>query len=230
MTDMEETVALPDPDTTPLVHPLDLPEARPLFRTGWLVGAVTSVPVAALLAAIVGYTGRTIAVPVIVFVVLVGVGALASRWLTSRAWDYIPRRRQDRDRPLPPLWEIASASILALLLGAALVLVVFRLGRDDVPADVRAFTFGMCVVVALLVVAQAVGGLLRPARRRQAAARLPGAAVVAGATILAYSMWFDGDADVTLLLWGAAAMAGTAAAVGAGQRGVRQRSRPADRG
>ena len=31
---MEELVDLPDPATQPLVHPLDLPEARTEFRAG----------------------------------------------------------------------------------------------------------------------------------------------------------------------------------------------------
>jgi hypothetical protein len=101
MNDMDEIVALPDPETQPLVHPLDLPEARALFRNGWLVGAVTSLPVAALIAGIVAYAGRNAIGPILVFLALVGFGTLARRWYTDRAWDYIPRKRQDRDRPLP---------------------------------------------------------------------------------------------------------------------------------
>jgi hypothetical protein len=220
---IEELVALPDPETQPLVHPLDVPEARTLFRRGRLVGALTSLPVAALIAAVVAYAGRTPAGPIAVFLALVVFGAMARRWFIDRAWDYIPRKRQDRARALPAAWELASSAILALVLGVALLLVVFRLDHDDVPVGVRSFTFGMCAVAAGLVLADAVVGLVRSSGRQRALAGLPGAAVVVTATILAYVFWFDGDADAGLLLWGAVTMAGSAVLVGA----VRLRDRRA---
>jgi len=220
---MEEIVALPDPATQPLVHPLDLPEARAHYRRGRLMAALTSLPVATLLAAIVAYlTGGWVA-PVVVFLALTVLGTLAARWSTDRAWDYIPRKRQDRDRPLPRAWEIGSAAVLALVLGAALLLIVFRLDDADVPVDVRAYTFGMCAVAALLVLGDAVVGLLRPAGRRRALAALPGTAVVLVATILAYANWFDGDARSPMLFWGAVTMAGAAVLVGAGRLWDRRR-------
>jgi hypothetical protein len=222
--DIREEVDLPDPEVQPLVHPLDLPEARTQFRTGWLVGALTSLPVAALVAGIVGYLGHTAVAPIVIFVVLVVVGVIASRCYTDRAWDYIPRKRQDRGRPLPWLWDIASAGVLALVLGVALLLIVVRLGRDDVPIDVRSWTFGMCAVAALLVVTDAVIGLTRPAGRRRALASLPGVAVVAVATILAYARWFDGNAGATGLLWGALTMAGAAVLAGAARLWDRRRT------
>ena len=98
---IREEVDLPDPEVQRLVHPLDLPQARAQFRTGWLIGALTSLPVSALVAAIVGYASGSVLPPIIAFVALAVFGALAGRWYTDRAWDYIPRKRQDRDRPLP---------------------------------------------------------------------------------------------------------------------------------
>jgi hypothetical protein len=222
--EIREEVALPDIEVQRLVHPLDLPEARRLFRTGWLVGAFTSLPVSALVAAIVGYASGSFVPPIVAFLALVVFGALAARWFTDRAWDYIPRKRQDRDRPLPRRWDIASAGILAMVLGVALLLIVFRLDDPDVPASVRAFTFGMCAVAAALVVADVIVGLLRPAGRRRALAGLPGAAVVAGATVLAWVAWFDGDADTVLLFWGAVSMAAAAVLVGAGRLWDRRRT------
>jgi hypothetical protein len=222
--EMREEVELPEPEVRLLVHPLDLPEARALFRTGWLVGALTGLPVAALLAAIVAYLSRGPTGPIAVFLVLVVFGTLAARWYTDRSWDYIPRKRQDRDRPLPSRWDIASAGILAVVLGVALLLIVFRLDRDDVPLDVRAFTFGMAGVTALLVVADAVLGLARPAGRRRALAGLPGAVVVVVATGLAYALWFDGNARSPELLWGAVAMAAAAVLVGAARLLNRRRA------
>jgi hypothetical protein len=220
---MEEIVDLPDPETQFLVHPLDLPEARVQFRNGWLVGAATSIPVAALAAAIIGYLGQTVVGPLIAFLALSIFGAMASRWATDRAWDYVPRKRQDRNRPLPRSWELGSSAILALVLGVALLLIVFRLDDSDVPLDFRSYTFGMCAVAALLVVADAVVGLFRPAGRRRALASLPGVAVVAVAAVLAYLAWFDGNADGGLLFWGAVTMAGAAVLVGAAKLWDRRR-------
>jgi hypothetical protein len=207
------------------VHPLDLPQARDQFRTAWLIGALTSVPVAALVAAIVAYATRSPIPPIIVFLALAVLGALASRWHRERSWDYIPRKRQDRDRPLPRLWDLASSGVLALVFGIALLLVVFRLDDGDVSADVLSFTFGMGAVAALLVLGDTVIGLIRPAGRRRALAGLPGAVVVAGATVLAWVMWFDGDIDTTLLLWGAVSMAAAGVLAGAGRLWDRRRNR-----
>jgi hypothetical protein len=221
---MEELVDLPDPQTQPLVHPLDLPEARTEFRNGWLVASATSLPMAALVAGIVAYLGRGVAGPIIAFLALTVFGALASRWFTSRAWDYIPRKRQDRERPLPRSWDLGAAAILAVALGVALLLIVFRLDDADVPIDVRSFTFGMCLVAALLVLADTVFGLLRPAGRRRALVSLPGVAVVVVATVLAWTAWFDGDANGSLVFWGAVSMAAAGVLVGAGKLWERRRT------
>ena len=222
--DIREEVDLPDPEVQPLVHPLDLPAARGPFRTGRLVAAFTSLPVSALVAAIIAYGSRHALPPILAFLALVVLGALASRWFTDRAWDHIPRKRQDRARPLPATWELASAAVPALLLGVALLLVVYRLDDPDVPIGVRSYTFGMCAVAALLVIADAVAGLLRPATRRRAVAGLPGALVVAGATVLAWTAWFDADADTVLLFWGAVTMAAAAVLVGAARLWDRRRT------
>ncbi|WP_067503574.1 hypothetical protein [Actinoplanes sp. TFC3] len=220
---MEETVSLPDPAVQYRVHPLDLPEARTQFRNARLVAAFTSLPVAALVAAIVAYLTRHWEPPVVVFLALTIFGALSARHFTDRAWDYIPRKRQDRERPLPRLWEIGSSAILALVLGGALLLIVFRLQRDDVPLGVRAYTFGGCAIAALLVVADAAFGLARASGRRRALASLPGVAVVVFATILAYVRWFDGNAGGSDMLWGALTVAVGAVLAGAARLWERRR-------
>ncbi|WP_433720595.1 hypothetical protein ACQP2Y_36105 [Actinoplanes sp. CA-051413] len=220
---MEELVDLPDPETQPLVHPLDLPAARTDFRNGWLVGAATGLPVAALVAGIIAYLTRSVVPPIVAFLALSVFGAMASRFAINRAWDHIPRKRQDRERPLPRSWDLGAAAILALALGVALLLIVYRLDDADVPVDVRSFTFGMSAVAALLVVADAVFGLLRPARRGRALASLPGVVVVAVAVVLAYGAWFDGDAVGSLMFWGAVSMA--AAGLLAGAARLRERRR-----
>lgn len=222
--DIREDVDLPDPDVQPLVHPLDLPAARGPFRAGRIVAALTGLPVSALVAAIIAYASRNALPPIVAFLALVVLGALASRWFTDRAWDHIPRKRQDRTRPLPRTWEIASAAVLALVLGVALLLIVFRLDDPDVPLTVRSYTFGMCAVAALLVIADAVTGLLRRTVRRRALAGLPGTLVVAVATVLAWTAWLDGDADTVNLFWGAVTMGAVAVVVGAARLWERRRT------
>ncbi len=209
--EIREEVELPDPAVQPLVHPLDLPEARRSFRRGWLIGAFTSLPVATLLAAMLGYLGHTVIGPVLLFLALILIGHYASKWNTDRSWDFIPRKRQDRERPLPRGWEMIAAGILAVVLGAALFLIVFRLDDDDVPVDVRAYTFGMVAVAAVLVVA----GTLLAAVRKRAYERLPGTVVVAVATVVAWVRWFPGDVSASLLIWGALTMVAAAALAGA---------------
>ncbi|WP_157408447.1 hypothetical protein [Actinoplanes sp. N902-109] len=215
---MAEIVALPDPEVQPLVHPLDVPEARRLLRGSRVVVALTSPPTALLPAALIGYAGRSLIIPAVVLAVLVVVGMLAGRRLADRAWDYIPRSRQDRDRPLPHRWEVASAAVPAVLLGVALVVIVLRLGHDDVSLDVRSFSYGMCAIVTLLVAADAVIGLLRRAGRRRAVAALPGVVVIIAVTLVAYPAWFDGNANRSLLILGAVLMAAIAAFALAGRR------------
>jgi hypothetical protein len=171
--DIREEVDLPDPEVQRLVHPLDLPQARAQFRTAWLIGALTSVPVAALVAAIVAYATRSPGPPIIVFFALAVIGALASRWHRERSWDYIPRKRQDRDRPLPRVWDVVSSGVLALVFGIALLLIVFRLDDGDVSAEALSFTFGMGAVAALLVVGDTVIGLIRPIGRARTLGRSP---------------------------------------------------------
>jgi hypothetical protein len=109
MNDINELVDLPDPATHPLVHPLDLPQARRPFRTSWLIGARTSPPVAALVAVIVWFASHNYLVPLVAGAAIVGFGELAGRVYREQAWAFIPRRRQDRRRPRPALWELGPA-------------------------------------------------------------------------------------------------------------------------
>jgi hypothetical protein len=218
MNDINELVDLPDPATRPLVHPLDLPQARRPFRTSWLIGALTSPPVAALVAVIIWFASRNYLVPLIAGAAIVGFGQLASRVYLDQAWAFIPRRRQDRERPLPALWELGAGLALAAVLAVALVLVAFRLDQPDVSVEVREFTFGMSTVAALLVLADVARRLLRyrGQERGRALDPLPGAVAVVGSLAVAYGVLFGsaGPSSLSTVLWGVVAMLVAGAAVG----------------
>jgi hypothetical protein len=79
-------------------------------------------------------------------------------------------------------------------------------------------------VAAALVLADVLVSLARPTARRRGLAGLPGAAVVVLATVLAWTAWFDGDADTVLLFWGAVTMTAAAVLVGATQLWDRRRA------
>jgi hypothetical protein len=218
MNDINELVDLPDPATHPLVHPLDLPQARRPFRTSWLIGALTSPPVAALVAVIIWFASHNYLVPLVAGAAIVGFGELAGRAYREQAWAFIPRRRQDRRRPLPALWELGAGLALAAVLAVALVLVAFRLDRPDVPVEVREFTFGMSAATGLLVLVDFAARLVRfrGRERRRVLYPLPGVLAVLGSLGVAYGVLFGaaGPGSPATVLWGVAAMLVAGAAVG----------------
>ncbi|HEY3502062.1 MAG TPA: hypothetical protein VGN37_04630 [Actinocatenispora sp.] len=165
-----ELVALPDPGEHPLVHPLDLPAARGDFRRAQLITALTNPAVAVCVAGVVWFGSHAVMPPLLAGTALLVFGILAARCLENRAWQYVPRNRQDRDRRLPLRYRLGTAVPLGATLTVALLLTAWRLGRPDVTADVREYTFGAAAAVALMVIAD----LARTAARRDRAGRLPG--------------------------------------------------------
>lgn len=218
MNHITELVELPDPATHPLVHPLDLPQARRPFRGAWLIGALTSPPIGALAAVIIWFASHNYLVPLLAGAAIIGFGQLASRLYREQAWAFIPRKRQDRQRPLPPSWELGSGLALAVVLALALLLVAFRLDRSDVSLQVREFTFGMAAAAGLLVLVDFAAKLLgsRGPARRRVLYPLPGVVAVAGGLGIAYGVLFGaaGPGAPATVLWGAAAMLVAGAGVG----------------
>ena len=215
---LTELVELPDPATQPLVHPLDLPQARRPFCIAWLIGALTSPPMGALAAVVIWFASHNYLVPLLAGAAIIGFGQLASGVYEEQAWAFIPRKRQDRQRPLPLSWELGSGLALAVVLALALLLVTFRLDQPDVPVQVREFTFGMAAAAGLLVLIDVAAKLLAsrgPARRR-VLFRLPGVLAVAGSLVVAYGVLFGpaGPGTPATVLWGAATMLAAGAGVG----------------
>lgn len=219
MNDTDELVQLPDPAVQPLVHPLDLPEARGTFRRAWVVSTLSDPAVALCVAALVWAASRNVLAPVLAGVSLIGFGALAGRFFDGEAWAYIPRRRQDRGRPLPAAWDLTSSVLFGVLLAAGLLATVGRLAQGDIPVDVRRFTLGMAVAAAAVIVADFVVkvGTRRGAARRRAWSSLPGVIAVVGSVLAAVLVWFDGLAQgwSALTSAGAATMLAIGAAAGA---------------
>lgn len=218
MNEITELVDLPDPAVQPLVHPLDLPGARRPFLVSWLIGTLTSPAVGLCIAAIIWFGSQSYVVPLIAGAAIIGLGAVASGVFRDQAWAFIPRKRQDRQRPLPLAWELGSALLLAALLALALLLVVFRLGQPDVAANVREFTFGMAAGVCLLVTADFLRRLRshRGSELRRALFTLPAVVAVIGCTAIAYGVLFGWSrpGSSATMLWGAAAMLAAGAGVG----------------
>ncbi|HEY0804148.1 MAG TPA: hypothetical protein VGD84_03755 [Pseudonocardiaceae bacterium] len=184
MNDITEIVDLPDPSVQPLVHPLDLPPARPEFRRSWLVGAFASPAVGLCVAALIWFAGHSYLPPVIAGVAIIVIGAFGGHYFARRAWDFIPRRRQDRHRPLPVSWDLSASLVSAAALFVTMLLVANRLGQSDVSSTVRDVTFGIAAAVAFLMVIEFAGRLV--SARRQALLSLPCVAAVLGIVVIAY--------------------------------------------
>lgn len=187
MTEPTELVNLPDPADRPLVHPLDLPEARRPFRTSWLINSLTDPPVALCLTAVIWFASRSVLAPLVAGAALIVFGALASRHFATEAWGFIPRKRQDRERRLPARWQLPPSLVFAAALATALLLVVWRLAQPDVPAEIRDVTLGMSVAVGLMVLGDCVRKLLLQDERRRAVYTLPAVVAVLGSVLAAYN-------------------------------------------
>src|SRR6476660_3963271 len=151
MDDIVELVDLPAPSVQPLVHPLDLPEARRPFTFGWIVGILTGPAVGVALAAMVWDLSGSYLVPLVAAAGLVIPGVYFGRSLREEAWAFIPRKRQDRDRVLAPIWEIAEGVVVGGSIALTMVLVSTRIGDSDIPLGVRQFIVGSGAVAIVLV-------------------------------------------------------------------------------
>lgn len=208
MNQVSELVDLPDPAMQLLVHPLDLAVARRLFRYSWLIGMLTSPAVALAVAAITWFLTQSFVVPLIVGAVIVVSGTLASRFYRDEAWAFIPRKRQDRARPLPAAFELTSGLVLASLLVGAVVLVGLRLADSGVPRNVRELTFGMAAGTGVVVALDLIAKLRGSAGQRALPSTLPVLAALAACFVIANRALFgaSGFAFDGLAFWGAVAM------------------------
>lgn len=205
MPDLIETVDLPDPSVQYLVHPSDLPEARRQFRRAWALGVVANPAVGLWIAAIVWFASQNYVVPLIAGAAVSGIGALAHQFYLQQAWSFIPRKRQDRQRPTSLVWELSSSLVPAFLLAVALLLLVIRLDQPDVTAGVREFTFGTGVGTVVVLTLDLVIRLFR-GRLRNVLLSLPGLTAALSIIVVAYLMLFTDAAQASSELSAAGAL------------------------
>ncbi|HVV18473.1 MAG TPA: hypothetical protein VHF06_03505 [Pseudonocardiaceae bacterium] len=203
---ISELVDLPDPAVQPLVHPLDLPEARRPMRGYWLIATLTDPPVGVCLGGLLWFATHSPVVPILVGLAVVVCGWCARKPYLEQAWSYIPNKRQDRSRLLPVSWELVSRLVFAVLLAAGLVLVAVRLSRPDVLVEAREFTFGMGAVVAVAQLGEFVGRARHG--RRTTLLGLPVVLAAVGVVVGAYFVLFGGSGMVSPSWagWGAVSM------------------------
>lgn len=160
MNPIEEQVQLPDPEQHFLVHPLDLPEARKEYLTGWWVGiAATPQVFTALLAALWSVSNNRVT-PIIVPLLLTAIAGFVSARLTRGAWDYIPRRRHDTQRR-PARLGATAAVVKALFLLAGLVIFLLWAGAQGFSGSFSSYPLGMGVALILVLTLDVGVGLIR---------------------------------------------------------------------
>lgn len=159
MNDMHEAVSLPDSAVKRLVHPTDLAEARALYLRGWWFGLLCSLPIVVAIGAVVwtlsGSLLATLAAPISTFAIALA----ASRWHEARAWDFIPRRRQDREGA--GSWRLLAAALDAVALLVTAGAVIVAVNSTPVSQGVVAYAVGSGLGVAVLQIVEIAAGVVR---------------------------------------------------------------------
>lgn len=164
MKHIHEAVALPDATTHPLVHPLDLAEARRPFVVAWGLSVLTLPTVFFAFAAMLWSISNNYVTPILVPIVVIASSVFARRYLESEAWAHIPRRRQDRGRRMPVVWSILKSALSALALLFGLILITLWIVGRDLSADVTAYIVGMCAGVVGIMLLNLLWTVLAPTR------------------------------------------------------------------
>lgn len=172
MRGLEEQVELPDEGVQRLVHPTDLPGARPAYAGAWWLGQAASPTIFFLVGAGLWAVSDNPVTPVLAALVVVVAAGVAS-WLMAReAWAFIPRRRQDLGRDDPTVWRAAAAVGRALALVVGMVVVVQVAIASGVTADVAGYAVGCGIGVAVLLGVEGVWALRARGRDRTARPQL----------------------------------------------------------
>lgn len=156
--ELHEAVELPDPAQQRYVHPVDLPEARGLSLRGWWFGRLASIPVVVAVGALVWAIGGSLFGAAAAALSTFLIGYFVSRWFTKRAWDYIPRKRQDVDREP---WAVAAAAIDAVALVVIALAVLLSLQHHPIPDEVVAYSIGAGFGIVVLQLVELLVAIVR---------------------------------------------------------------------
>ncbi|GAA3270183.1 hypothetical protein [Paenarthrobacter aurescens] len=207
MNPIEEKIQLPDPDTQFLVHPVDLPGARKEFLTGWWLGIVATPQVYTALLAFFWAVSNNYVTPVLVPLVMVVIAGWVSSKLTRGAWDYIPRKRHDKERQIT-FMTIAASLITSLALFAALLIFMAWTVSQDLVPGFSAYPLGMGAAIVVIMAGELLVKLMRH-RSVELASDAISLVVVAGAVGLGFGILPAGRELAPLdLLPGAAILLG----------------------
>lgn len=190
MSDMHEAVALPDPAVKRLLHPTDLPEARPLYLRGWWFGRLCSLPIVVALGAIVwmlsGNLLATIAAPLSTFVIAL----IASRWHHARAWDFIPRKRQDAEGARS--WKFLASVMDAVALVVTALALIIATSVRPFSDGVVAYAVGAAAGVALVQIIELMVAVVGKRDLVALAERLVMIAAVAASSVIVAALGLAG--------------------------------------
>ena len=207
MSTMTERVSLPDPTSKPLLHPVDVAEARRLFVRAWGLSVLGSAEVLVLVAATAWLLSDSWLAPSLAVVSTGVIAETARRHLMTEAWAHIPRKRQDRQRPTPSPYSLVESVVRPIALTAGVVTALASLTSYDV--GVRSWAVGSAAGLGLAMVG---ASLERWLRIRSAAAVLElttGLVCVASAASLAVSArWVPSPMDLPVALLGGAVLLG----------------------
>lgn len=159
MNDMHEAVSLPDSAVKRLVHPTDLTEARALYLRGWWFGRLCSLPIVVAIGAVVWTLSGNLLASLAAPISTLAIALAASRWHEARAWDFIPRKRQDREGA--GSWRLLAAALDAVALLVTAGAVIVAVNNTPVSQGVVAYAVGSGLGVAVLQIAEIAAGVVR---------------------------------------------------------------------
>ena len=206
MNEMKEQVELPDPSEKALLHPTDIPQARPLYIRGWWFARLGSVPVAVALGAVVWLLSSNLLAAILAPATTFAIGIMAGRWYTARAWDFVPRKRQLKGGITG--WSLGAACINGVALLIATIAFVLAAHAYTVPLAVIAYAIGAVVAVGLLQGIELAILAARTAARRDALPKVVMLGAVVISCLIAVLMGI-GTAWYQHLVWVALLGAGT---------------------
>lgn len=164
MKDIKETVDLPDPKVQPLIHPLDLPQAKKSFALAWWLSALTLPTVFFGIAAVLWAISTNYVTPVLAPSIMAVCAVFARKFHLSEAWAHIPRSRQDTSRRVPIVWSTVRSAVAALVFLAGLIALIQWLIDRELPPEVTAYSAGACAGVVAIMVINLIWTLVAPAR------------------------------------------------------------------